>query len=88
VFSKMTTPVSISTVNEGSDFPTSFTTLLSVFLIILILVVLVVQNRLLMQEMELQYLAQEDPLEEVMTTDSNILSWAIPWMEEPGGLCP
>ena len=29
---------------------------------------------------------QEDPLEEGMTTHSNILDWRIPWTEEPGGL--
>ena len=28
----------------------------------------------------------EDPLEEGMATHSSILSWSIPWTEEPGGL--
>ena len=28
----------------------------------------------------------EDPLEEGMTTHSNILAGRIPWTEEPGGL--
>ena len=28
---------------------------------------------------------QEDPLEEKMTTPSNILTWEMPWTEEPGG---
>ena len=28
----------------------------------------------------------EDPLEKEMATDSSILSWEIPWTEEPGGL--
>ena len=28
----------------------------------------------------------EDPLEEEMATHSSILSWRIPWIEEPGGL--
>ena len=27
----------------------------------------------------------EDPLEEGMTTHSDILTWRIPWPEEPGG---
>ena len=27
-----------------------------------------------------------DPLEEEMTTQSSILTWRIPWTEEPGGL--
>ena len=29
---------------------------------------------------------REGPLEEGMTTHSNILAWRIPWTEEPGGL--
>ena len=28
----------------------------------------------------------EDPLEEGMATHSSVLSWRIPWTEEPGGL--
>ena len=31
-------------------------------------------------------LGQEDPLEEGMTTHSSILTWRIPWAEEPGRL--
>ena len=31
-------------------------------------------------------LGQEDPLEKKMATHSSILSWKIPWTEEPGGL--
>ena len=31
-------------------------------------------------------LGQEDPLEEEMATHSNILAWATPRTEEPGGL--
>ena len=31
-------------------------------------------------------LGWEDPLEEYMVTHSSILSWRIPWEEEPGGL--
>ena len=34
---------------------------------------------------QIQYLGQEDPLEEKMATHSNILAWRIPWTEEPGG---
>ena len=33
-----------------------------------------------------QSLGQEDPLEKEMATHSSILSWKIPWTEEPGGL--
>ena len=28
----------------------------------------------------------KDPLEEGMATHSSILTWNIPWIEEPGGL--
>ena len=38
------------------------------------------------QEMQVQSLGQEDPLEEDMTTQSSILAWRIPWTEEPRGL--
>ena len=38
------------------------------------------------QEMWVQPLGQEDPLEEGMATPSSILAWKIPWTEEPGGL--
>ena len=31
-------------------------------------------------------LGGEDSLEEGMATHSSILTWRIPWMEEPGGL--
>ena len=33
---------------------------------------------------ETQYLGQEDPLEEEMATHTSILTWEIPWTEEPG----
>ena len=39
-----------------------------------------------MQEMRVQSLKQEDPLEEEMTTHSSILVCEIPWIEEAGGL--
>ena len=39
-----------------------------------------------MQEMRVQSLGQEDPLENGMATHSSILAWRIPWTEEPGGL--
>ena len=31
-------------------------------------------------------LGQEDPLDEEMATYSSILTWKIPWTEEPGEL--
>ena len=36
--------------------------------------------------MQVQFLGREDPLEKGMATHSSILSWRIPWTEEPGGL--
>jgi len=36
------------------------------------------------QEMQMQSLSQEDPLEEVMVTHSSILAWEILQTEEPG----
>ena len=39
-----------------------------------------------MWEAWVQSLGWEDPLEEDMATRSSILSWRIPWTEEPGGL--
>ena len=39
-----------------------------------------------MQEMQVQSLGWEDPLEEEMAIHSSILAWEIPWTEEPGGL--
>ena len=33
-----------------------------------------------------QYLGQEDPLEEGMATHSSFLAWEIQWTEEPGSL--
>ena len=46
----------------------------------------VVKNLPAMQETWVQSLGQEDPLEEGMATNSNILAWRIPWTEEPGRL--
>ena len=45
-----------------------------------------VKNPPAMQETWVQFLVQEDPLEEGMVTDFSILAWRIPWTEEPGGL--
>ena len=38
------------------------------------------------QEMPVQFLGQEDPLEKEMATHSSVLAWGIPGMEEPGRL--
>ena len=39
-----------------------------------------------MQEMQVQLLGWENPLEKKMTTHCRILAGEIPWTEEPGGL--
>ena len=46
----------------------------------------VVKNPPAIQEMWVQSLDQEDPLENEMTIHSSILAWEIPWTEKPGGL--
>ena len=50
------------------------------------LVAQVVKNLPEMQEMWVQSLSWEGPLEKGMATHSSILAWRIPWTEEPGGL--
>ena len=37
------------------------------------------------QKMRVQSLGREGPLEEDMASHSSILTWRIPWAEEPGG---
>ena len=44
-----------------------------------------VKNPPAMQEIRVQLLGQEDPLEKEMTTHSSILAWEIPWTEEEPG---
>ena len=39
-----------------------------------------------MQEIQVQSLGQEDPLEEEIATHSGFLAWRIPGTEEPGRL--
>ena len=39
-----------------------------------------------MQEMWIQSLGQEDPLEKEMATHSSILAWEMPWTEDPSRL--
>ena len=45
-----------------------------------------VKNLHALQETQVQFLGQEDPLEKEMAIHSSILAWRIPWTEEPGGL--
>ena len=44
-----------------------------------------IKNLTAMQEMWVQSLGWEDPLEKEMATHSSILAWEIPQSEEPGG---
>ena len=45
-----------------------------------------VKNLPAMQEIQVQTLGQEDPLEKEMAIHSSILAWRMPWTEEPGRL--
>jgi len=45
---------------------------------------LTVRTHLPVQEMQVQSLGQEDPLEKEMATHSSTLAWRIPWTEKPG----
>ena len=45
-----------------------------------------VQFGMAFSQMWVRSLGQEDPLEKKIATHSSILSWEIPWIEEPGGL--
>ena len=46
----------------------------------------VLKNRPANQDMQVQSLHLEDPLEMETATHYNKLAWEIPWTEEPGGL--
>ena len=50
------------------------------------LVAQLVKNLPAMQEIPVQFLGREDPLEKEMATHSRILAWKILWTEEPDGL--
>ena len=50
------------------------------------LIVQSVKNLPAMQETQVPLLSREDPLEKEMATHSSILTWRIPWTEEPGRL--
>ena len=45
-----------------------------------------VKNLPTMQEILVQALGRDDPLEKGMAAHSSILAWGISWTEEPGGL--
>ena len=52
------------------------------------LVAQMVKNLPAMQETQLRSLGQEDALEKEWLPFSTILTWRIPWTEEPGSLSP
>ena len=45
-----------------------------------------VQESVWTQEMQVQFLCREDPLEEEIVVHSNILAWTSLWAEDPGRL--
>ena len=45
-----------------------------------------VKNLSVIQEIQVQSLGREDPLEKEEAIYSSILTWRIPWKEKPGGL--
>ena len=45
-----------------------------------------VKNLPAMQETQFEPWVGKIPLEKEMATHSNMLTWEIPWTEEPGGL--
>ena len=51
-----------------------------------VLVAQMVKNLSAMNETQVQFLGQEDPLEKKMATHSCNTSWRIPWTEKPSGL--
>ena len=50
------------------------------------LVAQLLKNLSAVQETQVRFLGQEDPLEKEMATHSSILAWEISWTEEPCGL--
>ena len=47
-----------------------------------------IKNLPAMQEIWIQFLGREDPLEKEMAIHSSTLAWKTPWTEEPGRLQP
>ena len=52
------------------------------------LVALLVKNLPAMQEIQVESLGREDPLEKGTATHSNTVACRIPWTEEPAGYNP
>ena len=45
-----------------------------------------IENLPVLQEMQIWFLGQEDPMVKEMVTHFSILAWKIPWTEEAGKL--
>ena len=45
-----------------------------------------IKNLTAMQETQVESLSWDDLLEKGMATQFSILSWRVPWSEEPGGI--
>ena len=43
------------------------------------------ENLPTMQRTHVRSLGQKDPLKKGMATHSSIITWRVPWTEEPGG---
>ena len=76
---------------EGETFVPLLPCTLSIYLFHLAVPELYFNNKLVrnclpMQDMWIQSLGWEDPLEKEMATHSGILAWEITWTEELGGL--
>ena len=52
----------------------------------LLVVAQMIKNQPAMKETGVRSQGREDPLEKEIATHSSILSWKIPWTEEPGGV--
>ena len=50
------------------------------------LVAQMVKNLPAVQETQVRFLGEENPLEKEMATHSSILAWRVPWTKELGGL--
>ena len=73
-------PVSGRSAEEGIGYPLQYSWAS--------LVAQLVKNPPAVWETWIQSLGREDPLEKELVTHYYILSWEIPWTEEPGGYSP
>ena len=72
------------TTSKLNDFTILTTVFIHDFVVWDSLVVQALQSLPAMQEMQVQSLGKEDPLEKEIAANSSILTWRILWTEEPG----